>query len=324
MLSFSLLFFCRALFAPRPQVVIASSPHLLACLAGWALSKIKRSRFILEIRDVWPDSLAVLGLQESSLLYKVLYRLAHLLYRKSPRIIVLTEGIKDTLVRQGVDGNKIVFLPNGISADLLENMGDREKTRAELGFAGKYVFLYAGAHGPANDLETVLELARILRPRVEIAIVLMGDGPEKKKLQALAREMNLDNLTFWDPVPKSSVHRVIHAADALLLTLKKDKLFEGARPNKLFDYLASGRPVICAVDGEARKLVEELQVGVFARPGDPWALAEAACHVYSNRQELGARAVVGGPAYVAEHGSREKMTDILEQVIVETCGRVRC
>ena len=316
--TFTLLLLCRGLFSRRPQTIIASSPHLLAALAGWMLSKVKRSRFILEIRDVWPDSLVVVGIEKRTLMYKLMYRLAHFLYQRGQRIIVLTEGIRDTLVQQGVDEDKVVFLPNGISLDFLQGGDTNDSTRRELGFDDKFVCLYAGAHGPANALETVLEAARLLTCRKEILFVLMGDGPEKEKLQASALEMNLPNLIFLKPVPKSAVYLVLHAANALILSLRKDKMFEGARPNKLFDYLASGRPVICAVDGEARKLVEEVQVGVFARPEDPGNLAEAVSFVYDNRREIGAKAALNGPAYIAEHGNREKMTDLLEKVILES------
>ncbi|SFR12093.1 glycosyltransferase [Desulfoscipio geothermicus] len=322
MLTFFMLVLLRGLFAPAPQVVIASSPHLLAGLAGWVLSKVKRSRFILEIRDVWPDSLVVVGIKESSLNYKIFYRLAHFLYRKSQRIIVLTEGIRDTLVQQGVDEKKIVFIPNGVSLNYLQQTESIEETRHKLGFGNKFVCLYAGAHGPANALDTVLDAAGLVGNNKEILIALMGDGPDKPKLQARAREMNLKNLIFLDPVPKSAVLQVLQAADALILSLKKDKMFEGSRPNKFFDYLAAGRPVICAVEGEVRKLVEEVGVGIFARPEDGENLAAAINQIYINRHEMTARASSNGPSYIKKHASREKMTDILEKAITQDCDGV--
>ncbi|MDD3653287.1 MAG: glycosyltransferase family 4 protein [Desulfotomaculaceae bacterium] len=320
MFLFALIVLCRGLFAPRPDTIIASSPHLPAALTGWVLSKIRRSRFILEIRDLWPDGMVVLGLRVNSPVYQVLYRLAHFLYRRSPRIIVLTEGLRDALVRQGVDQEKIIFLPNGISMDYLNGAEAREITRRELGFGNKFICLYAGAHGPNNALETIVEAAGLLKKHEEMQFVLLGDGSEKKKLQAKAREMQLTNLIFLDPVPKNRVLQVLYAADAAVLSIKNLPISRGVRPNKLFDYLAAGRPIICAGYGESRTLVEELGVGVCARPEDPADLACAVARLYAAREKLSARAAEIGPAYVAEHASREIMTDLLEQVIIELEG----
>ncbi|MDD4170391.1 MAG: glycosyltransferase family 4 protein, partial [Desulfotomaculaceae bacterium] len=315
---FALVLLYRGLFAPRPDTIIASSPHLPAALTGWMLSKIKRSRFILEIRDLWPDGMVVLGLRVNSPVYRVLYHLAHFLYRRSPRIIVLTEGLRDALIRQGVDQEKIIYLPNGISMDYLTGAEAREITRRELGFGNKFICLYAGAHGPNNALQTVVEAAGLLKKHGEIRFVLLGDGSEKEKLQAKAREMRLTNLIFLDPVPKNRVMQVLYAADAAVLSIKNLPISRGVRPNKLFDYLAAGRPIICAGYGESQKLVEELGLGVCARPEDPADLACAITRFYAAREKLSARAAEIGPAYVAEHASREKMTDLLERIIIES------
>lgn len=258
-----------------PGVVIGSSPHLFAALAGLRIARKLGCRFILEVRDLWPQTLvAMQGLAESHPVVKVLRWIEHYLYINAEHVIVLTEGVIPYLVKKGVPRQHITFIPNGVHPEHFVIRQAREDTRRMYGF-DRFTVVYAGAHGPANSLHTVLEAANQMRSEPGVEYVLVGDGPSKVELQNRAQRMALPNLRFMPPVSKVEIPDLLAAADAAVITLKDTSTFYyGISPNKLFDYMAAGKAVLCAVPGEMAKMVAENRCGIAVPPEDGAALAE--------------------------------------------------
>jgi glycosyltransferase involved in cell wall biosynthesis len=257
---------------PRPDVVIGSSPQLLAARAAYQAAKSLNTRFAFEVRDLWPESLVAAG-GRRGIAYHVLDRVAANLYRVADRIVVLARGTADYLVARGIPARKIVFVPNGVDVDSMRpaalGVGARENH-------WPFILVYAGAHGPANGLDRLLDAAEILGPRAPVRFVLIGDGPSKDSLRADAARRALANVEFRDSVSKPALVTVLSEADAGLMLLRDATLFSfGVSPNKLFDYFAVGLPVVCNVPGDVSRMLRESGAGVQAKDTGGRALANA-------------------------------------------------
>lgn len=319
LLSFFFAMLTLGLFANKPDVIIGSSPHLFAALAGALISKIKKVRFVLEIRDLWPDTFAEMNGVSKGVTLRLLYKIERYLYRTSDHVIALTEGIKESLCQKGVPGDKISFIPNGISLALEKSAPKITVSKKDLNLEGKFVCMYAGAIGQAYALENVILAVDKLSSYEDIVCVLIGEGQERLKLENLAAELGVSNVLFLGAIPKMYMPCYYLLADVFILTLKKNRIFEGALPNKVFDYLYYGRPVVCAVDGEVRRFIEETRTGIFALPEDPDALAAAILQLYFDpvtRENLSSN----GRKIIEESFSREYLCDKLEQLLLKVTG----
>jgi glycosyltransferase involved in cell wall biosynthesis len=265
------LSFSRSLarYAPngsRPDVIIGSSPHLFAALAALRMARRLRVPFVLEVRDLWPESIVAAGGRRGPA-YHALGSLARYLYARADRIIVLARGTGDHLTGLGVDPARIVYVPNG--ADPMPAARRQPRTGTP------FTLVYAGAHGPANGLDTVLDAAALLRDH-PVRILLVGDGPSKAALVERAARDGLPNVEFRDPVPKTAMPALLASADAGLMVLRDAPLFAfGVSPNKLFDYLAAGLPVVCNVPGDVATMLLDASAGEQTADASPRALANA-------------------------------------------------
>lgn len=297
------------------DLVVGSSPQLFAAAAAQRLARRRRVPFVLEIRDLWPESLEVAG-GRRGVVYGVFRVLADRLYRDADAIIVLAEGVRDHLVSHGVPADRIVLAPNGVSvADFA-----REPRMPRDGLR----LVYAGAHGPANGLDAVLDAADRLRDLPDVRVTLVGDGPAKEELQARAAAMGLANVEFLAPVPKRDMPALMASCDAGLMVLKPLPLFAfGVSPNKLFDYWGAGMPVVNNVPGEVASYVERAEGGVQAEPGDGAALARAIERLRAllpgERVAMGAR----GRAWVATHRDRPVVAAELDAALRAVLARAR-
>ena len=295
----------------RGDVVIGSSPQLLAALAARLAAMLRRAPFILEVRDLWPESLTGVS-GRRSVLAVGLRLIADLLYRTSSAIIILAEGSRESIVRHGGPPRRIVFIPNGV--DLAAFTGPLEDLPQSLRWVEEHpTFVYAGAHGPANGLDKVLDAAAILTERGEneVKLLLVGDGPSKAALQQDATDHELSNVVFHDPIPKELIPSLLRRCAGGLMILKNVELFQyGVSPNKLFDYLASGLPVITNVGGEVARIVTDADAGIVVPPDDPGALAGVLARV--TRSDVGTGS---GLDYVRKHHHRAELADRLARVI---------
>lgn len=233
------------------------------------------------------------------------------MYRKADKIVVLTEYQRKFIASKGIDPEKIILIPNGIVVGSWSPDPSRRKEyRRRMGVPeDHFVALYAGAHGPANALEHVVEAGAHLPGGM--SIVLIGDGPEKEKLRRMAEERGLDQVRLLDPVPKAEVYHYIEAADCGIISLADNEIFRGARPNKLFDYMYVGKPIITTVDGEVREIVEDNGVGVFCGAENPRGLAEAMIQLRKTPAEELEAIARRGKRYIQRYGDRKKLAHLL-------------
>jgi glycosyltransferase involved in cell wall biosynthesis len=301
------------------DAIYASSPHLLAGLSGWAVAAIRRVPFILEVRDLWPRVLVDMGqIVETSVIFRALTTLESFLYRRAARIVVMAEGSRSALVERGVPASKIVYIPNGADSADFVPLASRAALRERYGFR-RLTAVYAGAHGPANDLSQLLEAASAL-DHLDVDIVLVGNGVCKTALVAEASARGLANVRFMEPIPKSEVPDLLHAADVGLHVLADVELFRTAvSPNKVFDYMAAGLPVITNCPGATTALIEDASCGIATEPHKLASGITAMSRMgTSERSALGAN----GATWIDKHQSRTAMARRLQQLL-EGLPRVR-
>jgi glycosyltransferase involved in cell wall biosynthesis len=236
---------------------------------------------------------------------------------------VLTPAFRENILARGLaDPGKLVFIPNGADLDAF-SPGPRDNgVRKDRGWGNSFVALYAGAHGKANHLGQLIDAAERLRGE-DILLVTVGDGPERQSLAEEARTRGLDNIQFLGPVPKERMADFVRAADVGMAVLKKVDTFKTVYPNKVFDYMACERPVLVAINGVARDLVEkEAQAGLFAEPEDAGAIAAQLLRLKFD-PDLCARMGANGGAFVREHFSREALAARYENILADVARKER-
>ncbi|MBT8401339.1 MAG: glycosyltransferase family 4 protein, partial [Rhodothermia bacterium] len=202
MVSFAVNTLLQSKTLGRPDVIIGSSPQMLSALSALIIARRTGARFILEVRDLWPQALVDLGVMSNgSMSTRLLRWLERMLCRHASKIIVLARGSENYLASIGVPAERVEYIPNGVDLSSFQVTEERGETRRRISVNGHIVAMYAGAHGPANNLETLLDTAKELRSHAGLQIILVGDGPRKKALQAIASDENLDNVRFLDAVP---------------------------------------------------------------------------------------------------------------------------
>ena len=255
--------------------IYASSPPLFVGGAAMVLSQLKRIPMIFEVRDLWPQSAIELGELTNPRAVYWATKLEEACYRKAVKIVVVTQGIYDYLIRRNIPVEKFIIIPNGANTSFFTyNSGERTKIRKELHLEGKFIAVYAGIFGLAQGLETILYSAKYLSDTPDIHFLLIGDGPKKGEITSLVKKNNLVNVTLLPERPVDSIPGYLSAADIAIIPLKKAQIFTGVIPSKIFDSWACERPVLISIDGEARQLVEGVRGGMFVPPENPEIMAE--------------------------------------------------
>ncbi|WP_208028278.1 glycosyltransferase family 4 protein [Rhabdothermincola sediminis] len=304
---------------PRPDVVYASSPHLLTGLAGWAIARIRRAPFVLEIRDLWPQILVDMGrIRAGSLTHRLVRGLEQFLYRRADAIVVLAQGAAQAIAEDGVPPGRIWFIPNAADPADFEPTAPREELRRRYGFDGVTI-LYAGAHGPANGLDFVLDAAaEVARDLPQVRFVLVGDGLAKPALMTRAARRRLTNVVFLEAVPKNEVPDLLAATDAGLHVLADLPLFlYGVSPNKLFDYMAAGLPVLTNTAGEVGEIVKGNDAGIVVEPAQ---LASGVRQLVAAGPERRRRWGRNGMRYTAQERNRSLMAARLGELLDQLTG----
>ena len=304
-----------ALRVSNPDIIMGTTPPLFQAISAWFVALLRRKPFLLEIRDLWPEFAIDMGVLTNPLLIRMSRWVESFLYARADHLLVNSPAYRDYLIEKGIPEEKISFIPNGVDTSMFNPMDGGESVRQEFGLDDKFLVSYAGALGLANDIETALRAARRLQDMTRIHFLLVGDGKERPRLEQQAREWGLSNVTFVGVRPKSEMPRFLAASDACLAILKDIPMFRTTYPNKVFDYMAAGRPTILAIDGVIRQVVESAQGGVFVPPGDDEALADAIAYLVNHpqrAQEMGQNA----RRYVEKHFERHDQARAFEQVLL--------
>jgi glycosyltransferase involved in cell wall biosynthesis len=304
-LSFMLTSLWAAFRVADVDLVMGTSPPIFQAVSAWLVAVLRRCPFLLEIRDLWPEFAIDIGVLKNPLLIVLSRWLERFLYAQATHLLVNSPAYADYLIDKGVPPSKISLIPNGADPDMFDPVATGECIRQAWELEGKFVVTYAGALGLANDIPTVLRAADRLRDQLHIHFLLVGDGKERSNMESLAQQLRLSNLTFAGMHSKVEMSEYLAASDVCLATLKDIPMFRTTYPNKVFDYMAAGRPTVLAIDGVIRQVVEAADGGVFVPPGDDAALAEAVCNLSQDRQraaEMGRAA----RAYVVEHFNRRQ------------------
>jgi len=312
--SFMFSSFFIGLGVKNVDVIWGTSPPIFQGWTAWFLARVKRVKFLFEIRDLWPAFAIAMNVLKNPFLIRLSNWLERFLYRHADLLVVNSPGFISHIEKRG--GKNINLVTNGVDPDMFDPEDKGIEFRQEHGLQNAYMLLYAGAHGVSNDLEVVLQTAAITASNPGIVYVLVGDGKEKANLQNTAREMGLDNVLFVPPVPKDKMSGVMAAADACIAILKPVDMYKTTYPNKVFDYMAAGRPVLCAIDGVIREVVETAGAGIYVQPGDAQALAHAVIYL-SNHQPEGYQMGMNGREYVIEHFNRSKNAVEMENLLLD-------
>lgn len=313
-LSFMISSFWIGLGVKNVDLVWGTSPPIFQGGTAWMLARLKGAKFLFEVRDLWPQFAIAVGVLKNPSLIRVSEWLERFLYQQADRVMVNSPGFIDHLKARGA--KHVELIPNGADPSMFDPDNKGNDFREANALQDKFVALYAGAHGMSNDLGVILESASLLA-RTNIHIVLLGDGKEKQALQMRAKEMNLSNVTFLPSVPKTEMAHALAGANACIAILKPIDEYKTTYPNKVFDYMAAGKPVVLAIDGVIRDVVQKAHCGIFVQPGSAFEMAKALKTLAANREysrEMGSL----GRKYLEKNFSRaaigERLITLLEDL----------
>ncbi len=304
---------------PNPDIIIGSSWHLFAAFSAYMLSRKYRAPFIMEVRDLWPQTPIDMGMSKWHPFIIVLSILEKFLYNRSDKIITLLPKANEYIEGLGVPENKIVWMPNGVNINRFTKFANSSanKTGAE------FLVVYTGSVGKANAVSVIIKAAEILKKHLynKIKFLIIGDGAEKENLMKIVERKQLDNVEFKHSVEKEKIPIILINSAVLIFILGRSNVYKyGISSNKLFDYMASGRPIIFSV-GSSNNPVKEANAGITVPPEDPKALAEAIIRMYNMPEEERKKMGQNGLEYVIKYHSIPVLVDKLEGVINEVCTK---
>lgn len=264
-ISFSVTSFFAGLFV-KADVIVATSPQFFTALSGRTLSFWKRVPWIMEVRDLWPESIKTVGAMKDNLFIRYFEWEEMRCYRSAKTIVVVTDSFKRTLVARGIDEAKIKVVKNGVDKEMFKPVPKDEALIGELGLEGKKIIGYIGTHGMAHKLDFILDCARNMQGRNDFHFLFIGAGAEREALLAKKEREGITNVTMLDSVPKDQVVRYISILDLSLINLRKSELFKTVIPSKMFENAGMQIPIIMGVQGEAQEMLEEYGAGLCFEP----------------------------------------------------------
>lgn len=263
-ISFAQTSFLSGLFT-KCDLIIATSPQFFTAVSGCALGIFKRKEWVMEVRDIWPESIKAVEAINSNWIISLLEKIELFLYRSASKIIVVTDSFKKNLVSRGVSPEKIYVIKNGVDLTIYKPQPKNLNLLESLNIRNKFIVGYVGTHGLAHSLDFVIKSIYKLKDE-SFHFIFIGDGAEKKNIIKLAHEMEVNNVTFIDPVKKSEIATYLSALDVALVPLKKSTTFESVIPSKIFESVAMNIPILLGVDGETRKIIETYHSGIYFEP----------------------------------------------------------
>jgi colanic acid biosynthesis glycosyl transferase WcaI len=319
--SFNVLSTLAGLFAGPQDVILTPSPPLTIGLSASIISRVKRIPYVYNVQDIYPDVVVKLGILRNPLVIAFSRWLERFVYTGARHITVLSEGFRANLLRKGLPPEKLTVIPNFVDMDFIRPLSRDNGFRHRFGLDGRFVVLYAGNLGHSQNLGDVLECAALLQDQDHIAFVIVGNGSRKPYLEARARQMGLSNVHFIPFQPREDVPDIYAAADVSLITLRKSIALDSV-PSKAYTIMASGRPILAAVDpgSDAWNLVEQAQCGLCVEPENPQTLAEAIRALYADpalRERLGRN----GRKHVVQYYTRQAVAKQYHELLTSIVGK---
>lgn len=283
--------------APKANVIIATTPQFLCSLSGVVHSFFRRKPLVLEVRDLWPDSIVAVGVMEkNSILIKILYLLEKFVYWYAEKIIIVSKGFEKELIKKGVNSDKLFYMPNGIDDSLFYPKKKNYELLKKLSIKNKFIVSFIGTHGMAHGLNTVIECAAELQKEKKnnVQFLFVGEGAKKQELIEQANNKKLLNCLFVDKVDKNKIPDYYSISDASLVVLKKNDLFKTVLPSKMFEIMGMSIPIILGVEGVAADVIKEANAGILVEPENSILLKNAIESLYNNvmlKEKLGTNGV---------------------------------
>jgi glycosyltransferase involved in cell wall biosynthesis len=318
-LTYMFMSIFAAPFLPKADIVVSTSPQFFAGLAGYFVSRIKRARWVLEIRDLWPESAIAVGAIKNERLIRATEGLESFMYRKADAVVSVTDSFVAHIAARNVPESRIHVIKNGVDLAFYDPAVTRDAAAVDARLEGKYVAAYVGTHGMAHALHTALEAAALLKHREDIVFLMVGDGAEKERLVKLRDEMQLTNVIMLDQKPKDAMPAIWAVTDVSLVLLKNEELFKTVLPSKIVESMAMKRPIILGVRGEAQALVESAGAGICIEPENAEQLANAVVSLADNRDQA---KIYGdkGRAFVEAQFDRRKLAGVMEKILLGLVG----
>lgn len=298
------------------DVVVSTSPQFFCGMAGYFISRMKRRKWVLEIRDLWPESIVAVGAIKHRTVIKILEMLEKFFYRKADHIVSLTYAFKDHIMKKGVPAERVSVITNGADLTLYIPLPRLNSVSDQYGFNDKFIVSYIGTHGMAHALKTVLQAAKKLEQRKDILFLLVGDGAERETLLKEKEKLGLRNLLMLPQQPKEKITGFLAASDVCMVLLKKNDLFKTVIPSKMFEAMAMERPIILGVDGECRQIVEDAQCGMFIEPENHDELARSVEKLSLN-PELVKIMGMNGRRFVLKNYNREVLANKYFNILLD-------
>jgi len=316
-------------WVPKVEVVVTTSPQFFNGLAGYFVSRLKRIPWLLEIRDLWPESILVVGAIRNRAIIRLLEWAELFAYRQADRIVPVTDAFKRYMMGKGIPPTKIEVIKNGVDLSFFKKVAGPNPIAVELGLQGKFVASYFGTHGMAHCLETMLYSARQLKKHEGIVFLLVGDGAERQRLVAMRDEMALHNVIMLDQQPKEKMPYLWALSDVSLVLLKKSELFTTVIPSKIFESMAMEKPIILGVEGESAEIIKIANAGFCIEPENSRELGERMLEFYRNR-DLAMKLGKNGRTHVVRHYDRtvlaRRYVSLLSSLVLPSpaavCSRV--
>ncbi len=311
---------------PRPEIFVSTSPQFFCGLTGLLAKAMRRAPWVLEVRDLWPESIVAVGAMRKGFAIRVLEWLERMAYHNADRIVSVTDSFVPHIAERCQGERKISVIKNGADFSLFKEGANAEEIKRKFGFEGRFVVSYIGTHGMAHGLDTVIEAADLLRDERRIGFLMVGDGAERVRLVENAKALKLDNLYIVGQLPKADMPAIWTATDASLILLRQSDTFRKVLPSKMFEAMAMARPIILGIEGESKALLEAAGAGIAITPGSASELAKAVVRL-ADDQALCERLGSQGAEHVREHYDRAKIAmrylDVLEATVAAWRGGPR-
>ena len=263
-ISFAKMAFFASFFIRKVDVIVATSPQFFSAVSGYFISLFKRKPWIMEVRDIWPESIRAVNAMKSSKTLDYLEKLELFLYKKATKVIVVTDSFKKNISGRGINPDKIAVVKNGVYLNKFKPIPKDKDLLKKLGLEGKFIVGYIGTHGMAHKLDFILNSIKDVNSNIHF--LFLGDGAEKEKLLKLNEELGLKNTSFFDFVAKTDIQNYIGITDIALVPLKKSDTFKTVIPSKIFENAAMKKPILLGVEGESKEIVSSYNAGLCFEP----------------------------------------------------------